>query len=322
MGMIRAGVDLQLAQLLDAQLGPRQHPLDRAANDLFGSPLEEVTEGLLLVALGMTAVADVELRLALVAGHFDLRGIEDDDVVTGIEVRRIGRLVLALENARNPRGEPAERPARRVDDEPASFDLALTDRVCLRVHRSSIVSVGASGSPSEDDSPETEALRRGGCPIEGRSSSGECRPDVRLIQFSATDLQDDGNDSADPSPQEGVGPDFDRHELTRPADPDRVNGPNRLPVRRPEGAEVVSADEDRPGLLHRGGVERDPDPERDALAEWAPRPVPDGVAILPVARRVTRVERGGGTPDVADGKLRREERIERPPQLLHPEPAR
>src|SRR5258705_273002 len=207
MGMVRAGVDLQLAQLLDAQLGPGQHPLDRAANDLFGSP-------------------------------------------------------------------------------------------------------------PEDDSPETEALRRGGCPIEGRASSGECRPDVRLIQFSATDLQEDGHDTPDHPPQEGVGPDVDRHELTRPADPDRVNGPNRLPVRRPEGAEVVSADEDRPGPLHRGGVERDPDPERDALAEWAPRPGPDGGAILPGARRVTRVERRGGTPDVANGSVCGEERIERPPQFL------
>src|SRR5258705_12818514 len=118
MGMVCAGVDLQLAQLLDAQLGPGQHPLDRAANDLFGSPLEEVTEGLLLVALGMAAVADVELRLALVAGHFDLCGIEDDDVGAGIEVRRIRRLGLALENARDPRRGPAQRLPRRGDAEP------------------------------------------------------------------------------------------------------------------------------------------------------------------------------------------------------------
>jgi hypothetical protein len=99
-----------------------------------------------------------------------------------------------------------------------------------------------------------------------------------------------------------------------------VNGPDRLRVCRPEGAEVVSADEDRPGPLHRGGVEWDPDPERCALAEGAPRPVPDGVAILPVARRVARVEPRRRTPHVADRDVGREERIERPPQLLCREP--
>ena len=99
-----------------------------------------------------------------------------------------------------------------------------------------------------------------------------------------------------------------------------MNGPDRLPVCRPEGAEVVSADEDRPGPFHRGGVEWDPDPERGTLAERASRPVPDGVAILPVARRVARVERRRGTPHIADRDVRREERIERPPQLLCREP--
>jgi hypothetical protein len=43
----------------------------------------------------------------------------------GVEVRRVGRLVLALEDARDPRREAAERLVGRVDDVPASLDLAL-----------------------------------------------------------------------------------------------------------------------------------------------------------------------------------------------------
>src|SRR5664279_2049462 len=82
MRMIRAGVDLQLAKLLGAEAVVRQqHTLDRPANDLLGTALEEVTEGLFLVALGMAAVADVELRLELVAADRDAPGIEDDHVV-------------------------------------------------------------------------------------------------------------------------------------------------------------------------------------------------------------------------------------------------
>ena len=77
--------------------------------------------------------------------------------------------------------------------------------------------------------------------------------------------------------------------------------------------------EDRPGPRHRGGVERGPHPEREALAERAARPVPDGVAVLPIPRRIARVEPGRHAPEVADRDVLRQERIERPAELLHPE---
>ena len=91
-----------------------------------------------------------------------------------------------------------------------------------------------------------------------------------------------------------------------------MHGPDRLPVRRPEGAEVVPATEGRPGPRHRGGVERVPHPERGALAERAARPVPDGVAVLPVPRRVAGVEPVRHPPKVADRDVRRQEAVERP----------
>src|ERR1035437_8475454 len=134
MRMIRAGGDLQLAELLGAEAVVRQHALDRPANDLLRTALEEVAEGLLLVALGMAAVADVELRLELVAADRNTGGIEDDHVVPGVEVRSVGRLVLADEDMGDPRCEAAERFVRRIDDVPASVDLALTRRVGLRGH--------------------------------------------------------------------------------------------------------------------------------------------------------------------------------------------
>ena len=101
----------------------------------------------------------------------------------------------------------------------------------------------------------------------------------------------------------------DPARLTRTA----MNGPDRALVRRPESAEVVAAHEDRPGPRHRGGIERDPHPERRTLAKRASRPVPDGVAVLPVPRRKARVERGRRPPHVADRDVRREERVERSP---------
>ena len=46
------------------------------------------------------------------------------------------------------------------------------------------------------------------------------------------------------------------------ADPDRVNGPDRLSVRRPEGGEVVPADQDRPGSAIAATSSGVPHPER------------------------------------------------------------
>jgi hypothetical protein len=89
-----------------------------------------------------------------------------------------------------------------------------------------------------------------------------------------------------------------------------VNGPDRLPIRRPEGAEVVPADEGRPGARHRVGVERDPDPERQALAKRAARPVPDGVAVLPVPRREAGVPTVRDPAEVADRDVRRQKAVD------------
>src|SRR4051812_3899349 len=137
MRMIRPGIDLQLAQLLGPETSVRKHALDGPADDLLGSARQQVPEGLLLEALGIAAVAAVQLGLELATRHRDARGIEDDDVVARVEIRLVGRLVLALEDARDARGEAAERLVRRVNDVPAAHDLALSDRVGLRVHRSS-----------------------------------------------------------------------------------------------------------------------------------------------------------------------------------------
>ena len=71
MRMIGPGVDLQLAQLLGAEAVVRQHALDGAADDLLRPAGEEVTQGLLLEALRVAAVAGVDLALELVAGDRD-----------------------------------------------------------------------------------------------------------------------------------------------------------------------------------------------------------------------------------------------------------
>ena len=65
MGMVGAGVDLELPELLRPEARVREHALDRASDGFLGTPLEEVAEALLLETLGKPAVADVGLRVLL-----------------------------------------------------------------------------------------------------------------------------------------------------------------------------------------------------------------------------------------------------------------
>ena len=62
--------------------------------------------------------------VGLALGEHDLVGVDDDDVVAGVDVRREDRLVLAAEDAGDLGGETAEDHALGVDDVPLAGDLA------------------------------------------------------------------------------------------------------------------------------------------------------------------------------------------------------
>src|SRR5436309_3558236 len=181
MRMVGTGVDLELPELLDPETGSRQHPLHGAADDFLGPTLQEMTEGLLLQALRMAAMPDVQLRFLLVACHGDPGRVQDDHVVAGVEVRRPGRLVLALEHARNARRETSERLVRRIHDVPAPLDLALADRVGLRAHASRVVSVALVPlldrpiATRRSDSPLAGAIAPFRAGVRAASASRTCR---------------------------------------------------------------------------------------------------------------------------------------------------
>ena len=66
----------------------------------------------------------IELLLFLAAGQPDLRRVDDDDVIAGVDVRRVDRLVLALEQAGRLGRDPAEDLAFGVDDVPLPLHTA------------------------------------------------------------------------------------------------------------------------------------------------------------------------------------------------------
>src|SRR4029079_15318005 len=69
-------------------------------------------------------VAPDALAVGLARGQHDLLGIDDHDVVTGVEVRGEGGLVLAAQDAGDLGAHPAEDETVGVDDVPLAIDLA------------------------------------------------------------------------------------------------------------------------------------------------------------------------------------------------------
>ena len=67
---------------------------------------------------GWPRVPLVGLLLPLVAGEDDLVDVGDDDVVAGVDVGGVGRAVLAHQDRRDLRGEPADDHVGRVDHVP------------------------------------------------------------------------------------------------------------------------------------------------------------------------------------------------------------
>ncbi len=114
---------LQFGDLPAGEPVARQHALDREPDDLLGAPVEHLLQGARLEPAGVAGMAVVALVRELVAGHRDLLGIDDDDEVAGVDVRRVRRLALAAQSVGDLGREPSERLPVGVDDQPVSLTV-------------------------------------------------------------------------------------------------------------------------------------------------------------------------------------------------------
>ncbi len=121
----RAFIDLQLSKLRspDAVLG--QHP----ANCRFDEPLGVLAPYLFDARLSDTArvarMPVVNLALLFVACQNNFIGINNDDVIPGVEKRSIARLVLAGQDLCDPACETTQHLAFRVHDVPCTVNVSL-----------------------------------------------------------------------------------------------------------------------------------------------------------------------------------------------------
>lgn len=81
-----------------------------------------------MTATGVTRVRIDNLARELVASEADLVGIDDDDIIAAVYMRREVGLVLATDNLRNLRSEAAEDLIRSVDEQPLLINGGLVGR--------------------------------------------------------------------------------------------------------------------------------------------------------------------------------------------------
>eukprot|EP01132_Coremiostelium_polycephalum_P021669 gene21671-25721_t len=140
-----ARIDFQLAIHVATQWALRQHTFDRDFNRgfrLFGDQAFEVRR---LDTAWETGVTVVHFVLRFVAGNTYLLGVDDDNVVTGINVRGVLRLVLATQTAGDFSGQTTQGLTSGVDDKPVALNCFwFCSKSCSRIQTLSGARVGAS----------------------------------------------------------------------------------------------------------------------------------------------------------------------------------
>jgi hypothetical protein len=135
--MFGAGIDPQIAELHAAKRTTGNHALDRLLNHALGKPaFEDRLCRALLDAADKSGVIVVDLVVALAPGQHDVGRVDDDDVVTAIDMRRIGREVFAAQPHRDQRGEPADHQTLGVDQDPLLRHLGWLCRKGFHVRKS------------------------------------------------------------------------------------------------------------------------------------------------------------------------------------------
>src|SRR5688572_2404104 len=131
MRVVRSGVNFQLTAHQTAEIVLRQHALHRELDNALRMGRDHLFKRNELLATHVAGVTEVLLLFFLVAGQTNLVGIDHDDEIAGIDVRREQRLALAAQDGGDFTGQPAEDFALRIDHPPLTLYVFRLWYVCL-----------------------------------------------------------------------------------------------------------------------------------------------------------------------------------------------
>ena len=123
MRMLRAGIDFELLELFAAEAAFRHHAPNGVQNHAFRMLLADDVRRLLTQTAHVAGVVLIDLSGVLTAGQHDLFRVDDDDEVTGIQMRGVDSLVTAAENVGDLNGKTTENLAFGIDNVPLAFNF-------------------------------------------------------------------------------------------------------------------------------------------------------------------------------------------------------
>ena len=123
MRMLAAVVDVHILEQLGAQAVLGKHTLDSLKEQRVHARLDVLVVRFLhqllgrgeALATGITRVADILLLSPLLAGHDDLVGVDDNNIVTAIHVRREIRFVLSAQDLRDLGAQASQNLVGSID---------------------------------------------------------------------------------------------------------------------------------------------------------------------------------------------------------------
>ncbi len=131
MGMLRTGIDMQVAENLVTQACLGQHTLNCHPHKLCRPLCEDLLGGGETLSARISGVMRVHPVGHLVSLEGHLLGVDHDDIVTTVHVGSEAGLVLAAEDKGNTGSETSQREVGRIDANPLLVYSRLVERNCL-----------------------------------------------------------------------------------------------------------------------------------------------------------------------------------------------
>jgi len=122
---------MEVSEDLVAKTGLREHTLDCSPDQFSGPLCEDLLGRGEALSTRISGVAGIHAVGHLVSLEGDFLGVDDDDVVTAVDVGSEAGLVLATEDKSDAGSKAAKRKICSINDDPLFVHSRFVQRYCL-----------------------------------------------------------------------------------------------------------------------------------------------------------------------------------------------